>query len=105
MHFFEYQREAMKTALPTALNEPYMALGLASEAGEVAGKLKKAIRDQWTVDELNERIGPEIADVLWYAAGLCHVLHLDLDDLARANLAKLADRANRGKIGGSGDVR
>jgi hypothetical protein len=43
--------------------------------------------------------------VLWYVAVLADYLDLSLDDIAAANLAKLAGRQSRGVLGGSGDNR
>jgi hypothetical protein len=43
--------------------------------------------------------------VLWYVAVLADYLDLSLDDIAAANLAKLASRHGRGVLGGSGDNR
>jgi hypothetical protein len=43
--------------------------------------------------------------VLWYVAVLADYLDLSLDDIATANLAKLASRQDRGVLGGSGDNR
>lgn len=105
MDFQTYQQEAMTTALPTALNESYMFLNLAAEAGEVAALLAKAGRDGWTVDELRDRAVHELGDVLWQVAGCCEVLGLSLETVAAANLEKLADRKARGAITGSGDYR
>ena len=45
MTFEEYQRETMKTAVyDKEVAVTYLALGLTSEAGEVAGKVKKWVR-------------------------------------------------------------
>ena len=44
-------------------------------------------------------------DVLWYVAQLAGELGYDLDQVAQANLDKLASRAARGRISGSGDSR
>lgn len=104
----DYQHEAGKTAVfdpDTGLY--YTALGLASEAGEVAGKVKKIIRDaggQLTPDKQAE-IEDELGDVLWYVAALARQIDADLDWVAIRNLEKLADRQRRGVIGGSGDKR
>jgi NTP pyrophosphatase (non-canonical NTP hydrolase) len=47
----------------------------------------------------------ELGDVLWYVAQLASELGLDLDRVAQANLDKLASRAARNVIAGSGDDR
>lgn len=105
MNMNEYQSAAMATAVyprnkQTALT--YTALGLASEAGEYAGKVKKLLRDAvWDVEAAKSELG----DVLWYVAACADALGLDLEDIAAANLAKLADRKARDAIKGSGDYR
>ena len=91
----------------------YPALGLANESGEVLGKLKKMIRDDNSrldgpgsmTDEQRHQIASELGDVLWYVAQLASELGYDLEEVATANLNKLASRAARGRIGGSGDQR
>lgn len=109
MEFSEYQKQAITTAIyPTERAVVYPALGLAGEAGEVAGKIKKVLRDTDgsfdTWDVRSDLLG-EIGDVLWYVAVLCEDLGLDLDQVAEANLQKLADRKRRGVLKGSGDNR
>ena len=85
----------------------YPALGLFSEAGEVAGKVKKVLRDNNGHFDPTQReaISHEVGDVLWYIAQLSMELGYDLEDVAAANLAKLSSRAARGRISGSGDQR
>lgn len=80
----------------------YPALGLASEAGEVAGKIKKSLRDG--VNTYND-IADELGDVLWYVAVLADDLGIDLSKIADRNIQKLTDRKNRDVIAGSGDNR
>jgi hypothetical protein len=47
MRFDDYQQAARRTAIYADRHRViYPALGLASEAGEVAGKIKKVLRDQ-----------------------------------------------------------
>ncbi len=105
----EYQRAAGRTAAyPNRGNNlVYPVLGLASEAGEVAGKLKKVIRDQngHLSPEQRQRLLDEVGDVLWYVAAICTELETSLEAVARTNLDKLASRAGRGVIGGDGDHR
>ena len=67
-----YQYEATKTAIfPKEKALEYLALGLTSEAGEVAGKVKKLIRDGEDVEGFEMKkiaIASEVGDVLWYCA-------------------------------------
>jgi NTP pyrophosphatase (non-canonical NTP hydrolase) len=103
MTFDQYQEQAVKTAIyPSNAHITYPAMGLANEAGEVLGKVKKFIRDG-RLDR--EGAIAEIGDVLWYAAALARDLNTDLSVIAQQNLNKLADRAKRGVLGGSGDKR
>lgn len=91
----------------------YPALGLANEAGEVLGKLKKMIRDDNSrldgpgsmTDEQRHQIASELGDVLWYVAALARDMNMSLNEVANLNIHKLKDRATRGKIQGSGDDR
>ena len=80
---------------------------MTGEAGEVADKVKKVIRDRGGVFDADTReaIKLELGDVLWYVAQLASELGYDLDEVAEANLQKLSSRAARGRIGGSGDQR
>ena len=88
-------------------NPIYPTLGLCGEAGEVADKVKKVIRDDDGVfsESVRESLKLELGDVLWYVAQLASELGFDLDTIARANLEKLASRAARNVIAGSGDQR
>ena len=99
----EYQKAAKKTAIyPTVWSVVYPAMGLASEAGEVAGKVKKMMRDG-EHDRL--AIAKELGDVLWYVAVLASDLGYTMEEVARMNQNKLTDRCVRGTLRGSGDER
>lgn len=112
MRLSDYQTLAAETATypeagtgsPLAL--AYVGLGL-GEAGEVQGKIKKVLRDDdgRVTDAARVAIMKELGDLLWYIARTASELSLDLDAVAYQNLAKLADRAERGVLGGSGDDR
>ena len=103
MTFEEYQEQARSTAIyPRDQAIVYPALGLTGEAGEVAEKVKKWIRDG-ALDK--EAIAKELGDVLWYIAALSGDLGISMDEIASQNIRKLQDRASRGKIQGSGDDR
>ena len=108
MKLNEYQNEAMKTAVyPLASAIEYTALGLVSEAGEVAGKVKKMIRDNDGVldQPTREKLMDEYSDVLWYVSEGARALGYSLEAVAAHNLNKLADRKKRGVLQGSGDNR
>ncbi len=82
----------------------YLALGLVSEAGEVAGKVKKLIRDGYDDDKL-EAIEGELGDCLWYLAQMASELDVFLSDIVQEHVQKLESRKKRGVLGGSGDNR
>ena len=101
--FDAYQAQAWTTnCYPAEQMTACLVAGLASEAGEVAGKFKKALRDG---GDARQAMVAEIGDVLWYCACLARECGVSLEMVARANLEKLADRQQRGVIGGSGDER
>ena len=102
MELNEYQNRAEETLLPTSDNLNYLALGLASEAGEFAGKAKKLIRDGEFDDKAAMK---ELGDVLWYVAMAARKLGYTLEQVAEINIAKLRDRQARGVIKGDGDER
>ena len=80
---------------------------MTGEAGEVANKVKKIIRDGTNKNNENlvQEISSEIGDCLWYIAVLADDVGIKLSDIANSNIEKLLDRANRGKLSGSGDKR
>lgn len=98
----DYQELAWKTALESAKNPAYMVANLTSEAGEVAGKYAKWIRDG-VLDEAGMQ--KEVGDVLWQIAGLSTVMGWSLADLASQNLRKLAQRQTNNTLMGEGDER
>ena len=103
-----YQKVALTTAIyPREQAIIYPTLGLTGEAGEVANKVKKIIRDgsDSKDEKLVSEIKAEIGDCLWYISILADDIGFKLSDIANTNLDKLLDRANRGKLSGSGDNR
>ena len=101
--FDAYQYQAWTTnCYPPEHMVACLVAGLCSEAGEVAGKFKKALRDG---GDARQAMVAEIGDVLWYCACLARECGVSLEMVARANLEKLANRQKRGVIGGSGDER
>lgn len=109
MNFNDYQTKAKTTNTMTdpILAPLYFTLGLTGEAGEIAEKIKKVIRnhdgDYTKLDR--EDIAKELGDVLWYLSMLAEAFDISLDDVASANIAKLSDRKKRGVIKSTGDNR
>ena len=105
----------------------YPFLKLNGESGEVSEKIGKLIRDQNSYipesidfplspildskgEEIKFKIGvsdivKELGDILWYISEIANNMGLTLEYIASSNIEKLADRANRGVIHGSGDNR
>ena len=109
MNFEEYQEKSRVTAkYPDAgKNFVYPTLGLSGEAGEVAEKIKKVLRDSGGIvdDAVREDIKKELGDVFWYVTQLAAELNISLNDVAESNIKKLYDRMERGVLGGNGDNR
>lgn len=109
MTFEEYAKKAHVSARypDQGKNIFYPTLGLTGEAGEVADKVKKVMRDDAGVltPERREAIIKELGDVLWYCAALADELGTTLEDVARGNIAKLAARMEHNTVHGSGDDR
>lgn len=104
-----YQAAALRTAASRDKKNEllHLVLGLVGESGEIAEKFKKWIRDDGSDEARLDRddLQKELGDVLWYLAVLADYLDLSLDDIAGANVTKLASRQQRGVLGGSGDDR
>lgn len=104
----EYQEWSEKTAIyPKDAGLAYVILGLMSEAGEVAGKYKKCIRDDNGIlsEERKNQMIDETGDILWYLARLSQELNTTLEEVMQRNHDKLEDRLARNVIKGSGDNR
>jgi NTP pyrophosphatase (non-canonical NTP hydrolase) len=78
-------------------------LGLVGEAGEVAEKVKKLLRDKTRFSP--EDIIKELGDVVFYATALANYFGGDLAAVIEKNVMKLDDREARGVLGGNGDNR
>lgn len=106
----DYQKRCCETAIypkEKGMGLYYCALGLSGEAGEIANKIKKVMRDASgsLAPERREQLSAELGDVLWYIASLCTELGVDMSDVAQRNIDKLNSRLERGVIGGDGDNR
>lgn len=114
MQFSQYSKQAISTDLFDGIDHPLdshamieKVFGLLGEAGEVAEKFKKIIRDKDGVatDAEKLELAKELGDVLWYINAVGLYLGMPLEDIAQSNLDKLSSRARRGKLKGSGDNR
>lgn len=116
MKFEDYEKAAQDTVVYPSFGENavYPAMGLADEAGEVLGKVKKYLRvngdDPRAADLKNDpslrgAILQEMGDVLWYLALLARELDTSLEEVALINNGKLGGRKLRGTLHGDGDNR
>ncbi len=114
MELNQYQETSISTAVYAGRGMPmgliYIALKLSGEAGEFSEHLGKAIRDDGfgddaLTDHRKTMLMKELGDVMWYVAAAAGELGYTLEEVALANINKLADRKDRGVLGGSGDER
>ena len=110
MNIDDYQKRALTTVITsgdTFKDSLHWVLGINGEAGEVAEKVKKIIRDKngKMTKQDKQELAKEIGDVLWYLAVFAHDLGFSLEDIAQQNLDKLKSRKARGVLGGDGDNR
>ena len=116
MELNDYQKQALSTVgYPCEFKTIYPALGMNGEAGEVADKVKKILRDTEyqkdkygaikLSDEQKKALALEVGDVLWYCATLSNDLGYTLEEVAQMNVDKLTSRKERGVLSGSGDNR
>lgn len=105
----DYQTAALRTAGPKDKKDElfHLLLGLCGEAGEIAEKAKKIVRDQGSDFSTWDRedIVKELGDVMWHVAVLADYFNISLNEVGGKNIAKLADRQKRNMIRGSGDDR
>jgi|SRR5215469_10450623 len=111
MSFLHYQETAIATAIYPGRSSIggiiYCALKLNGEAGEIAEKVGKALRDDHGKIDPVRRMAliMELGDVLWYINALAKELQIPLEEVAKLNLDKLKDRKARDTLHGEGDDR
>ena len=109
---FDYQKFCATTAVyDKEVEREYLVNGLAAEAGEVAGKFAKLVRDTdlgktntiTAVDAL--AVAKELGDCCWFIARLCDYIGWDFVDVIDLNVVKLSKRKAEDSLHGSGDER
>lgn len=113
MQLNDYSKQAMSTDVfsrTESISDPGMlekVFGLVGEAGEVAEKFKKLLRDKGgeATDDDKKEIAKELGDILWYVNSVANYLDYDLEQIAQMNLDKVLSRQKRGVTSGSGDNR
>ncbi len=110
MTFDEYQKQALTTAISNPdplMDKTIWAMGISGEAGEVLEKWKKIVAyKKGEISSADQtEIKKELGDVVWYIAVFANSLGLNLDEVIKLNLQKLADRKKRGVTKGAGDNR
>lgn len=93
MHLDDYQKAAARTinrSLDDRARLVDAAAGLAEEAGEVLGLVRKHVFMNHALDR--DRLRRELGDVLWCLAVLGQSAGLTLEEVAAANVAKLEMR-------------
>lgn len=99
MTFNEFQENTRNTANGDD-DVANWALGLAGETGEVVEHIKKYLYHGAVLEK--EELCGELGDLLWYAAVLASSFGINLDDVARTNVAKLQARYPTGFVAGGG---
>ena len=68
----------------------HMALGMVTEAGELADIFKKNLAYKKPIDWINAR--EEVGDIMWYLVNFCSMNGFDLEEILERNIAKLKAR-------------
>ena len=93
----EYQSLAMKTLNPRLQKKDVLingVMGLCGESGEAIDLVKKHLHQGHPLDR--EKLAKELGDIAWYLAETAYALELPLEDILRANIAKLKRRYPEG---------
>lgn len=100
INFNDYQLLAARTRKMFEDKKDMQAdvgLGLCGEAGEVADIIKKHLAGAKELDRAH--LKEELGDVLWYIAEACDCFDFTLEEVAKANIEKLAKRHPNGFSG------
>lgn len=103
----EYEKIMATSKVYDTLPIIYPALGMNGEAGEVAEKVKKCIRDNNGIfgGQIKKDILRELADVLWYIWATADDMGFTLEDVMKIGIEKVQERQKTNTVHGSGDNR
>lgn len=103
----EYEKIMATSKVYNTLPIIYPALGMNGEAGEVAEKVKKCIRDNNGIfgGQIKKDILKELADVLWYVWATADDMGFTLEDVMKIGIEKVQERQKTNTVHGSGDNR
>ncbi len=96
MNLQQYQEAVKKLAKEFENKDLEIAtwgLGIAGEAGDVAGCIKKTITHK---DDQLPGIKENLGDTMWYIAMICNSFGWDLQEVLEENIAKLQKRHPQG---------
>lgn len=104
--FKEYETQCVQAfRLPSATHN-YVWNNLFGEVGELASLVAKAERDGVTDHQAFwDKYKKELGDALWHITALANDYGWSIQEIAQLNYDKLASRAERGALQGSGDNR
>jgi len=94
----EFQEACKKTAKRFETKEKEIltwGLGVAGEAGDVAGCIKKTYAHD---NDQTQGIRENIGDMLWYASMICNFYGWDFEEILQENIEKLKKRYPEGKF-------
>ncbi len=98
MNLKEYQELCKKTAKEFETPEKEIltwGLGLAGEAGDIAGCIKKTYAHD---NDQTQGIRENLGDMFWYAAVMCNFFGWNLEEVLNENIEKLKKRYPDGKF-------
>ena len=93
LSFVDYQRNAARTMKVSLTPDEILidaSAGLAEEAGEVLGIVRKHLYQGRPLDEA--RLAEELGDALWCIAAVATARGLSLETIATTNIEKLRQR-------------
>jgi NTP pyrophosphatase (non-canonical NTP hydrolase) len=77
-------------SMKEAITLLHSVIGMSGEVGELAGTIEKCIYYGQSLDKVN--LLEELGDLMWYIAEMCNATGFSLEQVMKANIAKLKKR-------------